>query len=116
MRSMKFPYLIFCFIFFLYTYILAQNKQFLYGFHEIPQSLLENPGGEVNYTKHIGIPFLSGIYVNAGTSNNLISNLFVNDGLAIEDKLQSIIFKLNSRDFISINEQLEIINIGFKLK
>ena len=113
---MKFPYSIFLLILFLYSGVLAQNKQFLYGFHEIPQSLLENPGGEVNFTKHIGIPFLAGVYVNAGTSNNLISNLFANDGVAIEDKLQSIIFRLNSRDFISINEQLEIINIGFKLK
>jgi len=113
---MKFPFLICCFVFFLYTYVLAQNKQFLYGFQDIPQSLLENPGGEVNYTKHIGIPFLSGVYANAGTSNNLISNLFSNDGVAIEDKFQSIIFKLNSKDFISINEQLDIINIGFKLK
>ncbi len=113
---MKFPFHIFFFIVFLITTISAQNKQFLYGFQEIPQSLLENPGGEVSFVKHIGIPFLSGAYINVGTSNNLISNLFANDGLNIEDKLQSILFRLNSRDFISINEQLDIINLGFKLK
>ncbi len=113
---MRFPFLIFLFIIFLKTFTFAQNKQFLYGFQEIPQALLENPGSEVNFVKHIGIPFLSGVHIMAGTSNNLISNLFANDEIDIEDKLQRILFRLNSNDFISINEQLEIINIGFKLK
>jgi len=114
---MRFPFLIFLLIVvFLNTLAIAQNKQFLYGFQEIPQVLLENPGSEVNFVKHIGIPFLSGIHITAGTSNGLISNLFANDGVDIEDKLQRILFRLDSKDFISINEQLEIINIGFKLK
>ncbi len=113
---MKLPFLIFFLLLFVSTGAITQNKQFLYGLEEVPQSLLENPGGEVNFSKHIGIPFLSGAFVNVGTSNSLISNLFANDGLDIEDKLRSILFRLNSRDFISINEQLDIINIGFKLK
>ncbi|MCF6347182.1 MAG: DUF5723 family protein [Flavobacteriaceae bacterium] len=113
---MKLPFLLLFLMLFLSTSVIAQNKQFLYGFKEIPQSLLENPGGEVSFSKHIGIPFLSGAFVNVGTSNSLISNLFANDGLDIEDKLRSILFRLNSRDFVSINEQLDIINIGFKLK
>lgn len=96
--------------------IKAQNKQFLYGFQEIPQSLLENPGGEVNFTKHISIPFLSGIYIDAGTNNNLISNLFSNDRDDIGDKYERIIHQLSAKDFISVNEQLDIINIGYKLK
>ncbi len=93
----------------------AQNKQFLYGFKEIPQSLLENPGGEVNYKKHIGIPFLSGIYINAATNNKLISNLFAK-GVDINDRYQDIIHELSSDDFLIINERLDIINIGYKLK
>jgi len=113
---MRFPFLIFLFIMFFSTFVVAQNKQFLYGFHEIPQSLLENPGGEVNFEKHIGIPFLSGIYVKAGINNNLISKLFINDGVDLVDKLQSVIFKLSPKDFVSVNEQLDIINIGYRLK
>ncbi len=116
MSSMKFPILILLLLLFNSKYVIAQNKQFLYGFQEIPQSLLENPGGEVNFNKHIGIPFASGIYTKMGTNNSLLSSLFANDGEAIEDKLRSLIFRLNSRDFISINEQLDIINIGYRLK
>ncbi len=113
---MRFPFLIFFLILFISSDVIAQNKQFLYGFHEIPQSLLENPGGEVNFSKHISIPFLSGIYAKVGTSNRLISDLFANDRIDVNDKLQRILFKLNSKDFISVNEQFDIINIGYKLK
>jgi len=106
---------LFIFIIFYCLSVTSQNKQFLYGFKEIPQSLLENPGGEVNFDKHIGIPFLSEIYINAGTNNRLISNLFAK-GVAINDKYQTIIHELSSDDFLRINEQLDVINIGYKLK
>ena len=112
---MKVVVLLFLWIIFNGLNVNAQNKQFLYGFQEIPQSLLENPGGEVSYNKHIGIPFLSGIYINAGTNNKLISNLFAN-GVDINDEYQRIIHELSSDDFLIINEQLDIINIGYKLK
>lgn len=113
---MKFPLLVFFLTAFLGTNVVAQNNQFLYGFQEIPQSLLENPGSEVTFVKHFGIPFLSGFYANGGTNNSLISSLFENDGVDLNTKLQGIILRLNTRDFISVNEQLDIINIGYKLK
>ena len=37
---------------------ISQNKQILYGFEEIPQSLLLNPGAKVLQKRHYGIPFL----------------------------------------------------------
>jgi len=113
---MRFPLLVLFLTVFTSENVVAQNKQFLYGFQEIPQSLLENPGSDVNFVRHIGVPFLSGLYVNGGVSNSLISGLFENDGVDLNTKLQSIILRLNVSDFISINEQLDIINIGYKLK
>jgi len=113
---MRFPVSIFFILTFICTGVTSQNKQFLFGFHEIPQALLENPGSEVNFIKHYGIPFLSGVYVKGGTNNGLISGLFANEGANLNDNLRSLIFRLNSRDFISVNEQLDIINIGYKLK
>ena len=103
-------------LFFFSASLIAQNKPFLYGFSEIPQALLVNPGSEVSFDKHIGIPFLSGVYATAGTSNKLISNLFSNNGVAINTKLRNIINRLSANDFISANEQLDIINIGVRLK
>ena len=104
----------FCVLFVVSISISAQNKQLLYGFQEIPQSLLQNPGSETPFTKHIGIPLLSGIYINGGTNNSLISKLFSNDGVAINTKLRNIIHQLDTGDFISVNEQLDIFNVGFQ--
>ena len=113
---MKISHLLRTLLLFFVTTMYAQNKQFLYGFQEIPQSLLENPGGEVRFTKHISIPFLSGVYASASTNNRLISNLFINDGINVNSKIRNIITQLRTRDFVSINEQLDIINIGFRRK
>ena len=112
---MKIQKLLFIFILFSCLRITSQNKQFIYGFKEIPQSLLENPGGEVSFDKHIGIPFLSGIYVNAATSNKLISNLFAK-GVDLNTNYQAIIHELTPKDFLAIHEQVEVLNIGYRLK
>ncbi len=112
---MKFPLFLFLVVI-VNTSVSSQNKQFIYGFQDIPQSLLENPGGEVFFDKHIGIPFLSGVYLNVGTNNGLISGLFTNDGVAINNKFQSIIHSLSTKDFFSVNEQLDIVNIGYRLQ
>ena len=50
---MKLPTLFIVFWLLSLGIVSAQNKLFLYGFEEIPQSLLENPGGQVSYKKHI---------------------------------------------------------------
>lgn len=113
---MRCPISIFLILTFICAGVTSQNKQFLFGFHEIPQALVENPGSEVIFTKHFSIPLLSGVYVKGGTNNALISGLFADEGANINDELRSVIFRLNSRDFININQQLDIINIGFKLK
>ena len=94
----------------------AQNKKFLYGNSDIPQSLLLNPGAEVNYEKHIGIPLLSGLYFNVGSNNLTVSNLFANDDIDINDKLRDQLFRMKSTDFVTINEQIDVINIGYKLQ
>ncbi len=112
---MKIQKILFILILFSCLRITSQNKQFLYGFKEIPQSLLENPGGEVNFDKHIGIPFLSGIYVNATSSNKLISNLFAKE-VDLNANYQAIIHELSSKDFLAIHEQVEVLNIGYRLK
>ncbi|GAA4961977.1 DUF5723 family protein [Algibacter aquimarinus] len=91
----------------------SQNKQILYGFSEIPQSLILNPGGEVNNDWYFGIPLLSHIHINGGTSGATIYDVFANDGIDFNTKLQNAVNKMNSKDFFSINQQLEIFSGGF---
>ena len=57
----------------------SQNKQLLYGFAEMPNTLLSNPGAETNFKFHAGIPGLSGLSFNIGSSEATIADLFLND-------------------------------------
>ncbi len=93
---------------------LAQNRQLLYDFNEIPQSLLLNPGAEVSNRWHAGIPFLSGIYVSAGVSGFTINDLFADNDINFNDKVRSVLSDISRNDVISVNQQIEIFNVGFR--
>jgi len=93
----------------------SQNKQLLYGFSEIPQSLLLNPGGEVNNDWYFGLPLLSHIHVNAGSSGATVYDLFADNNVDFNAKLRLAINRLSSNDFFSFNEQLEIFSVGFNI-
>ncbi|TXG38786.1 DUF5723 family protein [Seonamhaeicola maritimus] len=91
----------------------SQNKQILYGFSEIPQSLLQNPGGKVDNNWYFGIPLFSHIHANAGASGVSTYDLFADDGVDFNSKLESIVYDLKPNDFFTINQQHEIFSGGF---
>lgn len=94
----------------------AQNKQILYNFTSVPQSLLTNPGSDFKYNFYFGIPLLSGISANVGSSGFLAYDLFADNGVDFNVKLRDVVFSTTRNDRIAINEQLEIFNGGFKIK
>ena len=91
----------------------SQNKQILYGFSEIPQSLLLNPGGKVTNEGYFGIPLLSHINLKGGTSGATIYDVFADNSINFNTKLQNAINTMNAKDFFSVNQQLEIFSGGF---
>jgi len=93
----------------------SQNKQILYNFTSVPQSLLTNPGSDVKYNWFIGIPLLSGFSANVSSSRFSAFDLFANDGVDFNAKLRNVVFSTSRNDKVSINEQLEIFNGGLKL-
>lgn len=93
----------------------SQNKQILYNFTSVPQSLLTNPGSDVKYNWFVGIPLLSGISTNIGSSGFSAFDLFANNGVDFNTKLRNVVFSSSRKDKVSINEQLEIFSGGFKL-
>ncbi|GFD75307.1 hypothetical protein KUL113_47270 [Tenacibaculum sp. KUL113] len=94
----------------------SQNKQVLYGFDEIPQILLLNPGATVNYKYHVGIPFLSGVSFQAGVTGDVtIADVFRNDMINFNVKYRNALNKLSVNDYIQLNTQIEILNAGYKL-
>lgn len=93
----------------------AQNKQLLYDFTEIPQSLMTNPGAHTDFNWYGGFPGLSGISFQVGSSGVSVNDIFADDGLDINDKFRDrIIGGMHTRDEFSSTYNLELLNVGFK--
>lgn len=93
----------------------AQNKQLLYDFNEIPQSLMVNPGGMVDYTWYAGMPLLSGISIQGGSSGVSVHDIFADDGLDINDKIRNrAINGMSPADELSGTYQIELLSGGFR--
>ncbi len=92
----------------------SQNNQTLYGFTKIPQSLLLNPGADVNFNGYVGMPALSGIQINARSSGISIYDLFADNNVDFNVKVAQAINDLNFRDDFGVTQQLELISVGFK--
>lgn len=93
----------------------AQNKPLLYDFTEIPQALMLNPGARTAYQWYAGIPMISGVSLQAGSSGISVHDLFADDGLDFNEKVQSLaVYGMNARDDISSTVQLEVLSGGFR--
>ncbi|WP_298530496.1 DUF5723 family protein [uncultured Algibacter sp.] len=100
-------------LFLLWFVSFSQNKQIVYGFLEIPQSLILNPGGKVGNKGYIGVPLLSHIHVNGGTTGATVYDVFANDGVNFNTKLRNAVNSMNDNDYISFNQQLDLFSAGF---
>lgn len=102
------------FLFLLITsMVFSQNKQVLYGFSEIPQSLLQNPGGIIKNKGYFGVPLLSHIHFNGGISGSTVYDVFADNNIDFNTKLQNAVYNMDATDFYSVNQQLEIFSGGF---
>ncbi len=105
----------FVFIILLCTLASGQNKQLLYNFGAIPQSLLTNPGTDIDYKWHMGIPALSGISLSVGSSAFSAFDLFAKNNIDFNTKLRNVLTNSSSKDELLLNEQLEVIQGGYIL-
>ncbi len=97
-------------------FAISQNKQILYGFDDVPQSLMLNPGMKVTQKKHYGIPFLSQIHFNGGSSGVSVYDIFKDGSDNINDRITAKIFEMKNTDFFTATQQLELINFGWRAK
>ena len=98
------------------SFAISQNKQVLYGMTDIPQNLLLNPGSKIPQKMHVGVPFLSQIHVNGGSSGLSAHDILGNSNEDINTVIRNKIFELSDRDFFSATQQLEVINFGWLAK
>lgn len=112
MRSSQ---LLFVVLFWACLSVHAQNKQLLYDFVEIPQAGMVNPGMETDFQWYSGVPALSGVMVQAGSSGISVNDIFANDGLSITDKVRDrAVFGMKPTDELSGTFQMEFLNFGFR--
>ena len=105
------------FIFLVYYSVgYTQNKQVLYDFASLPQTLLLNPGAEVDSKFHIGFPLLSQIAVQGGFTGFSTYDIFADNGVDINDKIRSAVGKYGKSEFFEFNQQLEVLSVGLRLK
>lgn len=93
----------------------SQNKEVLYNFTSIPQSSLVNPGADVSYKFYFGVPILSGVSANLGSSSFSAYDLFAENGVDFNDKVRNVINKSSSKDRMATNQQLELFSGGFRI-
>ncbi len=93
-----------------------QNKEGLYDFTELPQSLMLNPGADVNFEYHAGVPFLSHFHFNIGIKGVSLYDVFADDGRDINEKIKNTLSGLGRNDYLTLTQQLEIVNFGWKSK
>ncbi|HDZ14644.1 MAG TPA: hypothetical protein ENH60_07065, partial [Pricia sp.] len=112
---MRIPRLLFFALFWACIFVQGQNKQLLYDFTEIPQAGMINPGMETDFQWYGGVPVLSGIMLQAGSSGISVNDIFANDGLDINDKIRErAIFGMKPSDELSGTFQVEFLNFGFR--
>jgi hypothetical protein len=101
-------------VFFIGLDFFSQNKQILYDFAGLPQTLLLNPGLETNYQFHIGMPLLSGVSSELGITGFSVSDIFGVNSNSITDKVATVLKNIDSSDYLKINSQIEIFSAGFR--
>ena len=92
--------------------------QVLYEFDQLPQTLMLNPGSEIDYDKHIGIPFLSNVQVMGGSSSREVNyNNITADANNNTDYLRNLQeLGLGESEVFIFNQQIEVLNGGFRLR
>ena len=95
--------------------VFSQNKQVLYDFAGVPQTLLLNPGLETNYKYHFGVPLVSGFSSEIGSTGFAVSDIFSTNSSPITNKINAVLNALNSSDYLKINAQIEVFSAGFRL-
>lgn len=93
-------------------YSFTQNKQLLFGFTDIPQSVMLNPSTTLNNDWFVGVPLLSHVHANFGASGMSAFDLFADDGRDFNGKLQDLVLQLGDRDFFTATQQLDLFSGG----
>ncbi len=94
----------------------GQNIQ-LFGADYLPQSLMMNPGTDVTFDKHFGIPLLSGIHAQFGSTGISFHDIYKKGGSqSINQRIGNAVLSLSRKDYFTVSQHLEILSVGWRDK
>src|SRR5690606_33090618 len=99
----------------LITLCQGQNKQLLYNVNSLPQTLMVNPGSNIEFDGHIGVPFLSGFSLAVGSSGINVHDVFEDSSGEINNRITALMGRLTHKDYVTAHQQWEIISLGWRL-
>ncbi|TYP73473.1 hypothetical protein BD809_10560 [Aquimarina intermedia] len=94
----------------------SQNKPGLYDYSDLPQSLMSNPGTTIEFDYHAGVPLFSQFHINAGLKGGSLYDIIADDGRTVDEKITAKLEELSSDDYLTINQQLELLSFGWRSK
>ena len=112
MRNFLIPSL----LFFIVSFSFGQNHITTFDFGQTPQALMLNPSYDMNAQYHITIPILGSHKISAESSGMTAYDLFSKNNIPFIDKIKNTAYQLKSKDYLLVNQKMEIFNIGQRIK
>jgi len=81
----------------------GQNRPLLYNVDDLPQSLIQNPGARIDFTRHIGVPFFSQIHLFAGSTGVTAHDVFSDENQNVNDRVRGIMNRITAGDFFVLH-------------
>ena len=99
-------------------FCLGQNMQVAYDFDHLPQTLMLNPGSEIDFDRHYGVPLFSNLYFQFGASNSGVNYNNIVQGTNDFNGILTNVNRQNpsSSDVYVMNQQVELFNVGWRMR
>jgi len=101
-------------IFLIATVSLKSQQKIAFSFGETPQTLMLNPGSEINYKSHYGIPIVSNFQLTIGNTGFQMGDLFSNDSRSFNEKFEKVLDQISPSDYINLNTKIDVLNFGYR--
>ncbi len=96
-------------------FLTAQNSINYYNLAQEPMAIMENPAYDLRVKRHISVPFIGSNNLQFVSSGFTLSSLFADNAIPFTDKIHSVVYGLDKKDFIMTNQKMGLFQMGQRL-
>ncbi len=96
--------------------VFAQAGVNSYNFGQSPQSAMINPSYDLETNYHLTIPLIGSHNIHVASSGMTAYDFLASNSIPFEDKARSTVYQLEANDYIVLNQKMEFLNLGQKLR